>query len=260
MRQIEKEAIERLLTGQLGRPLWVYDCVESTNDTAKTLARQGARHGTTVVAKKQTKGRGRMGRSFYSPREGVYVTVILRPEFLPADFLLITAAAGVAVAQAVEAVCGLQPKIKWVNDVYYGGKKLCGILTESVLHTDGTLGYAVAGIGINLYETDFPEELRGKAVSLEGCGAAQVDGNRLVAVLLNSLDAILSSPDPTDFLRYYKERSCVIGRRVTMIQGEHSEEVQAVDIDGQARLVVLRENGEKIALGSGEISLRGEFL
>jgi BirA family biotin operon repressor/biotin-[acetyl-CoA-carboxylase] ligase len=130
----------------------MYKTVDSTNNKLKELARQGAPEGTVVIAKEQTHGKGRMNRSFHSPAEtGIYMSILLRPKFSTADAILITTAAAVAVAQAVEAVAGREAKIKWVNDVFCDGKKICGILTEASVDIEsGSLEYAILGIGINV--------------------------------------------------------------------------------------------------------------
>jgi BirA family biotin operon repressor/biotin-[acetyl-CoA-carboxylase] ligase len=161
----------------------VFKSVESTNLTAKKIALDGAQPGTVIIAEEQTKGRGRMGRSFYSPPAGgIYMSFILKPRLDTAKSVLITTAASVAVCKAIEEVTGISCRIKWVNDIYKGDKKICGILTEAVTDFEsGQIDYIVLGIGVNYNtaRTDFPEELAGIAGSLfeEAPGCIHADGS-----------------------------------------------------------------------------------
>lgn len=156
--------------GPYPAPVQLYDTLESTNRTAKLLALEGAAHGTLVLAGGQTAGRGRLGRSFASPAgKGVYCSVVLRPPLPAANAQTATIGAAVAVCRAVQTLCGLELAIKWVNDLYYKGKKVCGILTEAGTDLEsGQLEWLVVGIGLNLTATaeDFPPELTAKAGSL----------------------------------------------------------------------------------------------
>lgn len=155
------------VSGRLNEPLCrhlsirVVDTAGSTNSVLKTLAEKGAPHGQVLIAKEQTAGRGRLGRSFCSPKDtGLYMSVLLRPRFSAEDALFITTAAAVAVAEAVDRFAESESKIKWVNDVYLSGKKVCGILTEAAMDFEsGGLNYAVCGIGINLSAERLPKEL-----------------------------------------------------------------------------------------------------
>ena len=164
--------------GPYPAPVQLYDTLESTNRTAKLLALEGATHGTLVLAGGQAAGRGRPGRSFASPAgKGVYCSVVLRPPLPAANAQTATIGAAVAVCRAVQMLCGLELAIKWVNDLYYKGKKVCGILTEAGTDLEsGQLEWLVVGIGLNLTATadDFPPELAAKAGSLYPGGPAPV--------------------------------------------------------------------------------------
>lgn len=253
--EITEEGIRKWLNGPLGRELTVYDVVDSTNNAARLLAKNGAPHGAAVLALCQTAGKGRLGRGFFSPAgAGVYLSVILRPNCSPEQSLALTSAAAVAVCRAIKTVCGLETKIKWVNDIYWGGRKLCGILAESVLGNAG-IDYVVLGVGVNVLRAAFPPELSDVAVSLEEAGARLVDQNRLAAAILNELGRC----ENMDFLDEYRARSCVLGRQVRVIQGTRSYEAEAVDLDQRGHLRVVTAEGETIMLSSGEISLRGDF-
>ena len=142
--------------------------IDSTNRYVKQLGAAGAPEGRVVIANRQSAGRGRLGRSFFSPGEkGIYMSVLLRPEIELERAVLITSMAAVAVARAIERVSDIPAKIKWVNDIFLNRKKVCGILTESGINAEtGKLEYAVLGIGVNVGSMEFPEELKGIATSV----------------------------------------------------------------------------------------------
>ena len=151
--------------------LYWYDTVDSTNTLAKQLAKEGAAHGTVLIAGAQSAGRGRLGRSFSSPAGmGVYLSVILRPGCKPEELMHLTCAAGLAACDGVNRAAGIHPEIKWANDLVFEGRKLGGILTElGIDSATGTVAYAIIGIGINCNQApqDFPEEISGIATSLK---------------------------------------------------------------------------------------------
>ncbi len=192
----------------MGDRIHVFRSLESTNLTAKKMALDGAPTGTVVIAEEQTKGRGRMGRSFYSPPSGgIYISFILQPRFDASKSVLITTAASVAVCKAIENVTGISCRIKWVNDVYLGEKKICGILTEAVTDFEsGRIEYVVLGIGINYNtaQSAFPSELSGIAGSLLDHGQQSGSGitrNRLIAELINRLLKSMKHWNPKHFFR-----------------------------------------------------------
>ena len=250
--------IRRWLTGPgAGREVEIHDLLDSTNNRAKALAAAGAAHGTVVIADSQSGGKGRLGRSFFSPdHSGVYMTVILRPDCAPDRAGLLTSLAAVAAARAVEKVSGADVKIKWVNDLYLNGKKICGILTEGGLGLEtGRLEYAAVGIGINVNRMEFPPELRETATSVGNETGVPPDRNRLIAEILNELDALYGDLETGAFLEESRRRSNVIGREVTVIEGERKYPARAADIDSQGRLVIETEEGRS-CLNYGEVSLK----
>ena len=258
--RISAAGIRRWLTAkEFGRELEIHERLDSTNNRAKALAAGGAVHGTTVIADSQSGGRGRMGRSFFSPEHsGVYMTCVLRPDFAPEQAGLLTSMAAVATAQAVEGLAGADVKIKWVNDLYMGRKKICGILSEAGFGMEtGRLDYAVVGIGVNVNRMEFPPELADIATSIGNETGAAPDRNRLAAEILNRLEALYPQMESGAFLEESRRRSNVIGREVTVIEGGRQYAARAIDIDGRGRLVVETEKG-RAALGSGEVSLRLE--
>ena len=238
----DPEAAEKIL---------VFDVLDSTNTEAKRRAVDGA----VILADRQTAGRGRLGRSFFSPAEsGVYFTMLLRPEIPMEQAVLATTAASVAARRAVEKVTGRQPQIKWVNDLYLDGKKICGILTEAVSDFEtGAVEAVVVGIGINC-NTVFPEELQEKAGSvLQGSGGAV--RNRLAAELVNQVSGLEQMIRQRTFLEEYRSRSMVIGKEITVLQ-EPGSRYFAEGIGQSGELILRDEAGNEKILSTGEVSIR----
>lgn len=231
--------------------------VDSTNTYAKKLAADGARDGTVVIAERQTAGRGRRGNSFYSPpKSGLYMTVILRPEKHAAGIDLFTICAGCAVCRAVEELSGAKPLIKWVNDVYLDGKKICGILSEATTDFEsGEVDSVVTGIGINISTDDFPDGLGNKAGSIgAGAGTGNITRARLAAAVFGELIYCLSRRR-ADNIADYKARSLVLGREVSFVMNNVQYTGKAVDIDDSGQLVVVTREAE-MKLNSGEVSVK----
>lgn len=243
--------------GPYPAPVQLYDTLESTNRTAKLLALEGAAHGTLVLAGGQTAGRGRLGRSFASPAgKGVYCSVVLRPPLPAANAQTATIGAAVAVCRAVQTLCGLELAIKWVNDLYYKGKKVCGILTEAGTDLEsGQLEWLVVGIGLNLTTSpaDWPEELARTAGSLYPGGPAPVGRAALAGAIARELLALC--PD-FSCLDEYRALCFVPGHWVTVCTNRETYAAKALFIDGCGQLVVERENGRTVALRHGEVSIR----
>lgn len=243
--------------GPYPAPVQLYNTLESTNRTAKLLALEGAEHGTLVLAGGQTAGRGRLGRSFASPAgKGVYCSVVLRPPLPTANAQTATIGAAVAVCRAVQTLCGLELAIKWVNDLYYKGKKVCGILTEAGTDLEsGQLEWLVVGIGLNLTSRpeDWPEELRSIAGSLYPGGPAPVSRAALAGAIARELLGLCPAFDCLD---EYRARCFVPGHWVTVCTGTESYAAKAVAIDDAGRLIVQREGGRTEALCHGEVSIR----
>ncbi len=240
----------------------VLEETDSTNREAKRWALEGAPHGALVVAERQSAGRGRLGRSFASPPGGLYMSLVLRPEAQQPGLGLLTAATAVAVCRAAAALCERELSIKWVNDLFYEGKKCCGILTEGVAGLEcGGFDYLVTGIGINFStkEADFPKELRPVAGSLFPAAAPPVTRARLAAqIRQNLLDGFEKLADKT-FLEEYRRRNFVPGHRVQVLAREPYE-AEALLIDDEARLVVRSKAHGTEALSAGEVSVILEDL
>ncbi len=245
--------------------LYWYDTIDSTNTKAKTLAKSGAPHGTVLIADCQTGGRGRMGRSFSSPAGmGVYLSVILRPNCQPSELLHLTCAAAVAMCDAVEKVAGFRPKIKWINDLVFGRKKLGGILTE--LHPDpntGLVDYAIVGIGINCcqLQSDFPPEILDIAASLSMVSGKQVAPACLAAKMIEALvdmDRTLLTKKAAMMNRYRKD--CItLGQDVVVVRGDEWLYGTALELDIAGGLIVRFTDGTVKTVRSGEVSVRGMY-
>ncbi len=250
----------------VGWELRCFEELDSTNTRAKQLALEGAADGTVVIANSQTAGRGRMERSFQSPRDkGIYLTALLRPD-LPVERLLpVTAMAGVALCDAVERVCGVRPGLKWPNDPVLNGRKLCGILTELSLEGEsGRLQYLVLGIGVNVLQgaADFAPEVAEVATSLAMTLGRPVSRPALAAALIEELDRLygaLRSGETASYLAAYR-RDCVnLGRTVQLLSAGGRETAEAVDIDQDFGLVVRDGSGALRTVRSGEVSVRGLY-
>ncbi len=254
---ISEQAIRPYLkTKALGKKLDVFREIDSTNSFTKEAAHYGAAHGTTVIAEIQTGGKGRLGRKFHSPLGmGVYMSVIIRPKLSLDSSLLVTSCAAVAVAQAIEKVAPeVECRIKWVNDIYINDKKVCGILTEAAVDVEqGGLEYAVIGMGVNVQNSSFPEDIANVATSLKMEVHHNVSRNLLAAEILNCLEEQLDNIGSGEFMKEYVRRSNVIGRRITITQGEDMFTADCHGIDEKGRLLVRCDNGEEKAVSSGTI-------
>lgn len=260
---MEKRDIHRAerLAEELSGADWsvtVLQSVDSTNKYLKALAREGAPHKTVILSEGQTAGHGRFDRVFHSPSHcGIYMSLLLRPNLRADEGLFITAAAAVAVCRAVETLTNKAPQIKWVNDILLKGKKLCGILTEGSVGKNGLLKWAVVGIGINAYP---PKE--GFDPEIETIATAVFDDlieggrDRLAAKVLTEFDEILKSFSEREFLKEYKDRSCLLGKEITVLKNDFSLSATALDITDTCKLLVKYQNGQTDLLNSGEISIK----
>lgn len=232
----------------------VYPIVDSTNNEAKRLLAGGLDHAALLLAEEQTGGRGRMGRSFYSPKgTGLYMTLIVPLECQLSDAVHITTAASVAVVRAVEALTDKTLSIKWVNDIYLGDKKICGILTEAVSNFEtGSAQSVIVGIGLNVSTTDFPADVSMRAASLF---PLDVTRDRIAAAITDELLYACAHLDDRRYIVDYKAHSMVLGKAVTYTENGVTKEAVAVDIDDAGGLVVRDADGEH-TLRSGEITLR----
>lgn len=240
--------------------LTVLPTAPSTNALVREKANQGCPEGCIIIACEQTAGRGRYGRQFFSPVDsGVYLSLLLRPTaYSPQQATCLTAAAAAAMCQAIEEVTGQQPGIKWVNDIFLHGKKVCGILTEAAVGLEtGTLNYMVLGAGVNLYPPaeGFPEEIQPIAGSVleRSCPEAK---NRLVGEFLNRFWDFYTHPECRTYLEDYRSRSLAIGQNVTVLSAGRAVSAYAYGIDDDFRLLVRYDSGKTEALSYGEIRIQ----
>lgn len=243
--------------------LQVFESVSSTNTLLRSMAEQGAPEGTCLIAGEQTAGRGRQGRSFYSPSGGgVYMSVLLRPTMSAAMATDITAAAAVAAAQTVELLTGESAGIKWVNDVVFHGKKVCGILTEGAIDPSAQrLRWAVMGIGINVNapEGGFPPEIREVAGAIFEKSAIPEGRCRIAAGVLDRFWHFYQTLGSEECWREYEARSLVLGRRIRVLSpGVDPKEAIAKGIERDYSLRVEYSDGTLGLLHSGEVSIRPE--
>ena len=230
----------------------VHRTIDSTNTHAKRLAALDVALPALIAADAQSAGRGRMGRSFYSPAgTGAYFSFLCRTADSPEQMLTVTSATAVALMRAIRTLYGVQTEIKWVNDLYLGDKKVAGILTEAM--TEGDRVFLIIGIGVNLSTTDFPGELAEIAGSLQ---CRSIDREALIARVWQELKPYLQDPTDTSWIEDYRTHSCVLGRRVTWSVGEVKQEGIAKDVNERGHLIVQAQDGREQILQSGEISVR----
>ncbi len=241
----------------LGDPIYCYAKLASTNTTARELAGQGARHGTAVLADAQTGGRGRMGRGFFSPPGcGLYMTVLLRPKLPPEQVPFLTSCAAVAVARAIERVAPVEVGVKWVNDLFIGQKKVCGILCEAGVGLEsGTVDFVVIGFGVNVRAAALPAELLPIVTSIETETGLVVSRNDLAACALEELETAIAQLPDGGFLPELRRRSIVLGRPVQVLCGGESYPAVAEAIDDAGHLIVRTEQGRR-TLFSDEVRVR----
>lgn len=231
-----------------------YSEIDSTNTQAKRLINSGesGSGALLITADRQTAGRGRQGKSFYSPQgTGVYMSLVVHPDTLLQNAVTATTAAAVAVCRAIERLTDIKPQIKWVNDVYAGGNKICGILTEAVSDFElGIVTSVVVGIGINIKTNDFPEDA-GNAGSLN----REVKRAELIAAVADELLDIIGG-DYGIFIDYYRSHSLILGKSINYIENGRVTPAKAAAIDETGGLVVETADGKMKTLRSGEISIR----
>lgn len=235
------------------------ECVTSTNTELVEAAKAGATEGTVLISGEQTAGKGRTGKTFYSPKnKGLYLSILVRPDFNPEDALYLTTIAAVATAKAIESVSDKEAKIKWVNDVYIDRKKVCGILTESALSPTGEkLDYAVVGIGINIAppEGGFPDDIKKIATTVFDEEPGSNTMNELVVHLLDYFMDYYKNNERSDYLKEYINRSNILGDMIIIEKGNNKFKARAIDIDSKCRLKIEDEEGKEYLLSYGEVSI-----
>lgn len=235
--------------------------IDSTNIFAKKLASQGEKEGALVIANSQTAGKGRLGRTFLSKKGGVYFSIILKPTTKQDSTLLITVAAAVAVARAIERVSGKKCDIKWVNDIYINQKKVCGILAEGNFNPNGKLNNIILGVGINLFEpkNKFPSWLP-LADSVfhkqDGIILKKRKKEQVIIEFLNEFFLLFENLEKKEFLTEYQQRSFLTEKEISFTKNNKTYCGKVIGIDNNANLMVIVE-GQTLLLSHGEIQITG---
>lgn len=260
------EIASRLTTKWAGRKLYYFDETDSTNIDAKRCAEEGAPHGTTVIADMQTAGRGRRGRMWQSPPgSAIYMTIMLKPDFVPDKASMLTLVMALSVADAIAETTGLQAGIKWPNDVVVNAKKVCGILTEMNVESD-YIQYVVIGVGINANNgslEEFPEEIRQTATSLKIESGAHISRAELIERVLfhfeKNYDVFVSTLDLSGLMEAYDKRLLNLDAEVRVLdpKGEYSGIARGINSLGE--LLVEKEDGSIVQVYAGEVSVRGVY-
>lgn len=237
----------------------VHSSVTSTNNLLKDLANNGEKEGKTIVSSHQSAGRGRLERNFYSPEDtGVYFSFLLRPKIEASQSIFLTSMSSIAVNEAIFTITEQNSQIKWVNDIFFNDKKVCGILCEvSFTMENFSLDYVILGIGINVYkpQNDFPDEISEIAGFLLENPIDDVR-NRLVANILDNFLRLYNEFDTKKLAQLYKSQSYVLGKDIFVIKGHEQKKARVLDIDDNCGLVVKYENNQLETLISGEISTK----
>lgn len=253
---LDKKILEQYLNQKLN--ITIFEELDSTNNYLKKLGSQGEKETQLIIAESQTGGRGKMGRSFYSPNgTGIYFSLLLHPEFSAEKSLFLTVMAAVSVAETVMKYNLNDVKIKWVNDIYIDGKKVCGILTEGAIKPDKMLDYAVVGIGINVIapENGFPDDIQDIATAIFLGNTEENVKEKIVADVVNKFFDMYNGID-TDFVNRYKQYSYLTGKEINIISGDNTRPATVIDITDDCHLLVKTENGEIEEISSGDVSVR----
>ncbi len=235
----------------------IVEVVNETTSTNDHIKKYLGFNSYALIAKSQTCGRGRLNRSFYSPSgTGVYLSVLLKPNSNIANSVRLTTFTAVVVAKAIESLIGAPVQIKWVNDLFLNGKKICGILTESSYNLKkGKLDYAIIGIGINVYNGEFPLELSNIATSIEKETGSKIDVNELIGKIISGLLDAEKEISSSEYLKEYKNRLFILNKKVLVVSGQDSYEAVCLDVLDNGALQV-QKDGEIITVNAGDVSLK----
>ena len=262
------EIVSRLTTKWAGRNLHYFDMTGSTNNDAKRLAEEGDPHGTVVVADIQNTGKGRRGRAWQTlPGTALSFTLLLRPEFAPDRASMLTLVMALSVAQAVEEISDVTAAIKWPNDIVVNKKKICGMLTEMTMTPEmDEIQYVVVGVGININNgspEEFQEEIRGTATSLKIETGRQINRAELLERVLvrfeDNYETFLGTLDLSKLREAYQKHLQGVGNEVRVLDPAGEYTGISHGINDQGELIVEKENGEKVQVYAGEVSVRGLY-
>jgi BirA family transcriptional regulator, biotin operon repressor / biotin---[acetyl-CoA-carboxylase] ligase len=258
------EEIEPYLnTSFIGRSIVHFDSIDSTNSKAKQLADSAEADGTIIISEEQTNGRGRLGRSWVSPKyKGIWMSIILKPDLNPMEAVKLTQIAAASLVLA-SGELGVKTFVKWPNDIVMNHKKVCGILTEMSAELT-RINYVIVGIGINVNidEADFPEDIKPIATSLKVETKASVNRKELVGKILSNFENLylkfIKENDIETSLHICRQNSALLGREIMIVKRDGNVEAKALDIDAEGRLLVQYADGSEEYVISGEVSIRGK--
>ena len=259
----QAEIESRISTEWAGRNVSYFRETDSTNTQAKRLGEEGAPAGTLAVADRQMAGKGRRGRSWDSPPgRDIYMSLLLRPDIRPSDAPMLTLVMAQSVAEAIREKTGINARIKWPNDIVAGGKKLCGILTEMSAEMD-YINYIVIGVGINVNQPSFPEDIADRATSLMlEAGRSFLRGPLIAAVMERFEDnysRFLGTNDLSGMREAYNELLVNVGEQVRVLEPGHEYNALSIGINDRGELLVRKEDGSREAVFAGEVSVRGIY-
>ncbi len=253
---LSKEGVQRYLQSDVFT-LYLHESVGSTNDELRQLVHLP--EGVVVAAKQQTKGSGRLGRTFHSPVDtGIYFSLLLKPQLAADKAVFITSMAAVAVCRAIEELTDNKTGIKWVNDIFIGGKKVCGILTQASFSLENSFAeYVILGIGINVYlpKSGFEKDIEKTAGAVSDVIVPELK-NRLLATVLNKFWSLYTDFDTKNVAESYRAKSLVVGKDITLHTPTTTRSATALDIDDNCNLIVRLEDGSTETISYGEISIK----
>ncbi|MGF0032381.1 biotin--[acetyl-CoA-carboxylase] ligase [Bariatricus sp. SGI.154] len=261
---MSKAEIESLMkTRWAGKKVVYYDETDSTNNRAKDAGEKGEEHGTLFVADRQVAGKGRRGRSWESPAgTSIYMTILLHPDMLPSKAPRLTLLMALAVAEGIQKVTGLESQIKWPNDIVIHGRKVCGILTEMSAEID-YINYVVIGVGINVNQETFPQEIQERAVSLKAELGTNIKRSELIAATMESFEKYYEifrkTEDLSGVRELYNSLLVNIDKEVKVLEPGHEYEAYALGINETGELIVRLQDGQEQEVYAGEVSVRGVY-
>ncbi|MFH1752745.1 MAG: biotin--[acetyl-CoA-carboxylase] ligase [Candidatus Omnitrophota bacterium] len=252
---LSHEVTWNLKTRFVGKRVYSYERIDSTNDRAYQLAEEGAQEGVVIIGEQQLKGKGRMGRRWVSPKGGIYFSLILRPKMMPTEVSKLTLIAAVSVAETLRETTGLNCQIKWPNDILIGASKICGILTELKAEQDAT-SFVILGIGINVNTK--PSDLPKHATSVFKETEKKISRIDLLKMLLKNIENhynLFKSNKFNAIIEEWKNLSAVLGKRVRITEKSKTLEGQAIDIDEGGALVIRLDSGLRERVLAGDVIL-----
>lgn len=237
----------------------IKDSIYSTNLEGRNYLINNPKHGTVIIANEQTNGKGRKGRSFFSPKNtGIYMSIILKPEtLLLENSLKITIAAAVAISNAIDKLCNKKTQIKWVNDIFFNNKKICGILTEAITDFEsGSIENIILGIGINFNTLNFPKDISNIAGSIFLEELTPINRNQLISKIINNIMDVIENLDNPEIIQSYRNKSFLIGRDIVYYEKNNAIKSVVIDIDDNGYLVVQDLNKIIKVLKTGEVNFQ----